>query len=885
MNRRTAILAFFCLVLPATAPGQTPSPTPFGLFTPTPLPTLTPNPSPTPTLEPSAAPSPSPTATPSPSPFTSPVPPFWTKFTYTDWSPGSAAAIADRDGHRAFDSSIGWDGSRLAAIFQGWSSATEPDRYFIAHSSDGMSWDYGNEGNPITVENLFAYDMGHHTVAWARNTFPDYEVRWTAESQRIKARMWFANADADAGRHCQYAESTDGIGWYAFPEGTYCPPSAKTADDYKIMSKPSVLYRPEGLANLSTASASLAYMNNRYLMYLNSAENGDPYYYELYLSSNGLNWTLYANDPYCQSRAPGQAKFNTVAFSAYTASGRVYPDFLDACEEVYYYGTRQGWMLWTHQGEAGPIASWYSTNGVRWVLREWPIGEIGEETGESGWWNESANVDLDTVRLGTSYFFLRSGRTNIPSEKYQLGAGIKIGPRSAEVEDLPSRVWSNAAPISYRLYSWNNATAPAIRPLFSALGYFFEATKGSGGDGISQVSAEVGGKQHTFVWNCKADLPMPDGGLQSSSFRIFPVIEWTAYSMVGEEWDTTNTFNVGPSVTPTRTPSPSPSASPTPTAPGYKTPTPPPTASPSPTPPTPSPSPSSTPTPSPRPTLTPAPSATPTTAPTRTPTPAPTPTPSPGTSAAPTPVKFILDSGDYDGDGTSDIGIFRQSNGQWTVRYLTRVIFGGSGDLPVNGDYDGDGSTDIGIFRPSSIMWSIRNITRVYFGGADDFVLPGDYAGDGTSRPAVFRPAGGFWVIYALTREYFGGAADLPVPGDYDGDGAREIAIFRSSQSLWSVRDTTRAYFGGGSDLPAPADYDGDGSSDIGIFRPASGYWAIRLVTTFYFGVSGDRPVPADYDGGGADDAGIFRDGAGMWNARNLTRVYLGSTGDIPVTR
>ena len=437
------MLAFSCLALTATARAQTPSPTPSGGLPPSPT----------------AAP-------PSPSPARTPVPPFWTNFTYTDWSPGSDAAITNQEGHRAFDSSIGWDGSRLTAIFEGWISATEPDRYFIAHSSDGMSWAYGNEGNPITVENLFAYDMGHHTVAWARNTFPDYEVRWTAESQRIKARMWFANAGGDAGRHFQYAESTDGIAWRAFSEGVYCPPSAKTADSYTIMSKPSVLYRPDGLATLSTASAT--FMNNRYLMYLNGGENGDPYYYELYISSNGLNWTLCANDPYCQTRAPAQTKYYTVAFSGYTALEKDYPDYPDAFEEVYYYGARQGWMMWTHQGDAGPIASWYSTNGVRWVLRQWPIGEIGEETGETGWWNESANIDLDAVRLGTSYFFLRSGRTDTPTEKYQLGAGVKKGSPSVDIETIPSRCWGNI-PVNYRLYSWNSQTIPVTWHCFNSL--------------------------------------------------------------------------------------------------------------------------------------------------------------------------------------------------------------------------------------------------------------------------------------------------------------------------------------------------------------------------------------------------------------------------------
>nr|HPJ72256.1 right-handed parallel beta-helix repeat-containing protein [bacterium] len=49
-------------------------------------------------------------------------------------------------------------------------------------------------------------------------------------------------------------------------------------------------------------------------------------------------------------------------------------------------------------------------------------------------------------------------------------------------------------------------------------------------------------------------------------------------------------------------------------------------------------------------------------------------------------------SGDYDGDGTADVAVFRPSSGAWLVRGLTRTWFGGDGDLPVPRDYSGDGT-------------------------------------------------------------------------------------------------------------------------------------------------------------------------------------------------
>src|SRR3712207_6863699 len=55
--------------------------------------------------------------------------------------------------------------------------------------------------------------------------------------------------------------------------------------------------------------------------------------------------------------------------------------------------------------------------------------------------------------------------------------------------------------------------------------------------------------------------------------------------------------------------------------------------------------------------------------------------------------------------------------------------------LPISADYDGDGRTDIAVFRPSSGTWYVRNISVVSWGGAPgDVPVARDYDGDGRSE-------------------------------------------------------------------------------------------------------------------------------------------------------
>jgi len=277
---------------------------------------------------------------------------------------------------------------------------------------------------------------------------------------------------------------------------------------------------------------------------------------------------------------------------------------------------------------------------------------------------------------------------------------------------------------------------------------------------------------------------------------------------------------------------------------------------------------------------------------------------------------------DFDGDGKSDLSVFRGSDGNWLVANsgdgkVNSTPWGASyepyNDVPVSGDYDGDGLTDLAVFRRGgghAGYWFINRssdgqVSSHFWGLPTDIPVPGDYDGDGKTDVAVWRGSAGAWYI---VRSSDGGvegslwgaasAGDIPVPGDYDGDRKTDFAVFRRTDGHWLIKrssdgSTFNAVWGVETDVPVPGDYDADGKTDLAVWRASDGNWYIiesssAALRTVNLGVKGDFPVAADYDGDGKADAAVWQKAAGRWLIKqssddSLTSTTHGQSGDVPI--
>lgn len=155
-------------------------------------------------------------------------------------------------------------------------------------------------------------------------------------------------------------------------------------------------------------------------------------------------------------------------------------------------------------------------------------------------------------------------------------------------------------------------------------------------------------------------------------------------------------------------------------------------------------------------------------------------------------------TGDFDGDLRTDFVVVRPNEAGVTPNYRWYFLgsnfnsgfayvttWGTAGDKIVPGDYDGNGKSDITVFRPSDGNWySIQSnradqvgtvLTTFGWGLNGDVPQPADYDGDGRTDYAVFRPTEGTWYLSnsnngtynTFSSPSWGMATDQPATAPY----------------------------------------------------------------------------------------------------------------------
>jgi len=261
---------------------------------------------------------------------------------------------------------------------------------------------------------------------------------------------------------------------------------------------------------------------------------------------------------------------------------------------------------------------------------------------------------------------------------------------------------------------------------------------------------------------------------------------------------------------------------------------------------------------------------------------------------------------DFDGDGKTDVAIYKPASGLWMVFLIgsltvTNVTtWAGPNYLPAPGDYDGDGKADFMVFNSAIGGWYGKlSRTDTFVGGGfgppGSWPVCGDYDGDGTTDLAVYEPTTAMWHAVSLNKGWYaaihwGGMGDfrswenpqtytvLPMPFDYNQDGIDDFAVYYRGWSmsdsgwyiLYSSGGSTYYPWGSSGSLPVPGLYQvlmANAPRGVCVYKITSAEWDIPYREHFHEGTYGQTlPVPGgDYDGNGFDDNTVYNYVTGEW--------------------
>jgi len=216
---------------------------------------------------------------------------------------------------------------------------------------------------------------------------------------------------------------------------------------------------------------------------------------------------------------------------------------------------------------------------------------------------------------------------------------------------------------------------------------------------------------------------------------------------------------------------------------------------------------------------------------------------------------------------TTRIGVF--SNGQWYLDASGNGTWDGTpadlqdwhgfaGAIPVTGDWNGDGKTEIGIYDPATNLWYLDyngngvwdgtpTDVQYWHGFAGAIPVTGDWNGDGKTEIGIYDPATHLWYLDQSgngvwdgtptdVQYWHGFAGAIPVTGDWNGDGKTKIGIYDPATHLWYLDQSgngawdgtptdVQYWHGFAGVIPVTGDWNGDGKTEIGIYDPATHLW------------------------------------------------------------
>ncbi len=201
---------------------------------------------------------------------------------------------------------------------------------------------------------------------------------------------------------------------------------------------------------------------------------------------------------------------------------------------------------------------------------------------------------------------------------------------------------------------------------------------------------------------------------------------------------------------------------------------------------------------------------------------------------------------DRTGDGRAELGVFRRRPkgnfvfDQGGTTSTTRL--GAGTDDPLVGDWDGDGTDDVGSHRGETGIFTLTSAAgtaQVKYGTASDHGIAGDWDGDGVTDVGVWRPSKTAFRLRAAdgssTRVVLGSVDSLPVTGDWNKDGRTDLGVFDDGTwTLWLRRadGTTWAgtvYLGGSDDLPVTGFWSAKNRvTDLGVWSPDTATYTLR---------------------------------------------------------